>query len=559
MQEIELKFQIPADALEAVRAALARLAPDQTLPPPLILQAAYFDTPDRRLAQARSALRVRREGDDWVQTLKAAGSHTMVRVEDNRATQPPLAGQPLAPRLSLHAGGPAEAALRQTLAWQPEHDADGARCGLVQLYATDMRRTRVQLAVGIGTLHEGVVELALDEGAILAGTGATQRSVPVRELEIELIHGHPQAVIDMGRDWVQRFGLWLDTQTKAHRGDRLARWAVDGDATAMQPDFFPPRPARLPATDLASLSAEAAWRAGVEACLAHITAHMSELASLPDHHAGDLSAAAPVAYQWRRGLRRLRALGRFVADSQSHGTPLNLSPVAHLALQAACAHAAVLARQLGHWRDQEALTWIPRKLQQLGLPALPVPTLPAPDGCPSSPAAAARSVLATELCLQVLTALLDEGSDTARASSATSPDKPLAGPQGEVLSAQAWLSAGLRRWQGHCARTARRFGDLGPRATHRLRRRARQLRDVQNLFSPLLPQNEAAHAQALAKALDALGTLQDETVALARYQSVLAQDIRAQAACAWLLGRRKASRKKAQRALHRWRQQKALW
>lgn len=564
MQEIELKFQIPADALEAVRAELARLAPDQALPPPLILQAAYFDTPDRRLAQAHSALRVRREGDDWVQTLKAAGSHAMVRVEDNQATQPPPAGQPLAPRLSLHAGGPAEAALRQSLAWQPEHDADGARCGLVQLYATDMRRTRVQLTVGIGTLHEGVVELALDEGAILAGTGAAQRSVPVRELEIELIHGHPQAVIDVGRDWVQRFGLWLDTQTKAHRGDRLARWAVDGDATAMQPDFFPPRPARLPATDLASLSAEAAWRAGVEACLAHITAHMSELASLPED---DLAAAAPVAYQWRRGLRRLRALGRFVADTQTHGTPLNLSPVAHLALQAACAHAAVLARQLGHWRDQEALTWIPRKLQQLGLPALPLPTLPAPDGCPSSPVAAARSFLATELCLQVLTALLAESTDAARAPSVTAPGKPPSGPQGEVLSAQAWLSAGLHRWHGRCARTARRFGDLGPRATHRLRRRARQLRDVRDLFAPLYvelfgslsPQDEAAHAQALAKALDALGILQDETVALARYRSVVAQDIRAQAACAWLLGRRKASRKKAQRALHRWRQQKAPW
>ncbi|MDI1351137.1 inorganic triphosphatase [Aquabacterium sp.] len=562
MQEIELKFQIPAEALDAVRTELARLAPDQALPAPLILQAAYFDTPDRRLAQARSALRVRREGDEWVQTLKAAGSHTMVRVEDNRATQPPPAGQPLAPSLSLHAGGPAEAALRQSLAWQPEQDADGARCGLVQLYATDMRRTRVQLAVGAGTLHEGLVELALDEGAILAGTGSAQRSVPVRELEIELISGHPQAVIDAGRDWVQRFGLWLDTQTKAHRGDRLARWAVDGDASAALPESFQPRPARLPATGLASLSAEAAWRAGVEACLAHITAHMSELAGLPDRHPGDLSAAAPVAYQWRRGLRRLRALGRFVADTQAHGTPLNLSPVAHLALQAACGHAAVLARQLGHWRDQDALAWIPRKLQQLGLPALPVPTLPVPPGCPASPVAVARSTLATELCLQVLTALLAEGAEAVAEADAAAdaPSAPAPGTlQNEPPSAQAWLSAGLRRWHGHCARTARRFGDLGPRATHRLRRRARQLRDVQDLYASLSPQDEATHAQALAKALDALGTLQDETVALGRYQSVVAQDIRAQAACAWLMARRKPSRKQAQRALRRWLRCNAPW
>lgn len=550
MQEIELKFQIPAEALDAVRAELARLAPDQALPAPLILQATYFDTPDRCLAQARSALRVRREGDEWVQTLKAAGSHTMVRVEDNRATQPPPAGQPLAPRLSLHAGGPAEAALRQSLAWQPEHDADGAQCGLVQLYATDMQRTRVQVTVGTGTLHEGVVELALDEGAILAGTGAAQRSVPVRELEIELISGHPQAVIDAGRDWVQRFGLWLDTQTKAHRGDRLARLVVDGDASAALPEFFTPRPARLPAAELATLGAEAAWRAGLEACLAHITAHMSELAGLPE---GELAATAPVAYQWRRGLRRLRALGRFVADTQAHGTTaLPLSPVAHLALQAACDHAAVLARQLGHWRDQDALAWIPLKLHQLGLPTLPVPTLPAPAGCPASPVATARSTLATELCLQVLSALLAEPVD----ASDTPP-----------LDARAWLSDGLRRWHGHCRRGARHFADLGPRRTHRLRRRARQLRDVLDLFAPLWPQHGGPHAHkamdrhahALAKALDALGALQDETVALARYRSVVSQDVRAQPACAWLMGRRKPLRKKAQRVLRRWLQQKAPW
>lgn len=556
MQEIELKFQIPAETLEAVRAELARLAPEQVLPAPLILQAAYFDTPDRKLAQARSALRVRREGEDWVQTLKAAGSHTMVRVEDNRPTQAPAHGHPLAPRLGLHAGGPAEAALRQALGWQPEQDADGAHCGLVQLYATDMVRTRVQWRVGTGTLHEGLVEVALDEGAIVAGSGAAQRSVPVRELEIELLSGHPQAVIDAGRAWVQRFGLWLDTQTKAHRGDRLARWVVDGDASAALPEHAPPRPARLPkvatsannTADTAALSAEVAWRAGLEACLAHITAHMSELAGLPDQDPQELAAAAPVAYQWRRGLRRLRALGRFVQDTAAHGHPLPLPPQAHLALQSACAHAAVLARQLGHWRDQEALAWIPRKLHALGLPTLPVPVPPVPADLPASPVAAARSTAATELCLQVLSALLAE-------SQAISP------PPDAALSAQTWLSQGLHRWHGQCARTARRFDDLGPRRAHRLRRRARQMREVLELFSPLWPQGgeaqaanpaQAEHLQALTQALDALGKWQDETVALARYQTVLAQDIRAQAACAWLMARRKPLRKKAQRALRRW-------
>ena len=60
MHEIELKFGLPASQLDALRAELARLGAD--IARPQILQAAYFDTPDRRLAQARAALRVRGVG-----------------------------------------------------------------------------------------------------------------------------------------------------------------------------------------------------------------------------------------------------------------------------------------------------------------------------------------------------------------------------------------------------------------------------------------------------------------------------------------------------------------
>lgn len=566
MQEIELKFQIPAEALEAVRTALARLAqvavsapdaPPATAPDsaPLILQAAYFDTPDRRLAQARSALRVRREGEDWVQTLKAAGSHTMVRVEDNQPALPPPAGQALAPRLSLHAGHPAEAALRDALGWDPQHDPDGTRCGLVQLYATDMRRTRVQLRVGVGTLHEGVVELALDEGAITAGQGEALRSVPVRELEIELLSGHPQAVIDTGREWVQRFGLWLDTQTKAHRGDRLARTVVDGDASAALPEVTPPRPVRLPAgASPDTLDAVAAWRLGLEACLAHVTAHMSELATLA---AAPLEAQAPVAYQWRRGLRRLRALGRFVQDGQRLGHGPALPAAALVSLQEACVQAASLARLLGHWRDQDALAWLPRKLLDLGIHCPPLPPGPAPEGCPASPAVLAQGAQATAVCLDVLTALMHASAPDEAAT------QPAALPASQhALSARLWLAQGLGDWHARCRRPSRHFLALSALASHRLRRRARRLRDVLELYAPLwqdAPGHTPAHphrlphqTRTLARALDALGALQDETVALARYKPLAATDAGAEFACGWLRARRKPLRKKAQRALRRW-------
>lgn len=568
MQEIELKFQIPADALDAVRAELARLAPGQALPEPLTLQAAYFDTPDRRLAAARSALRVRREGDDWVQTLKAAGSHTMVRVEDNRPTAPPPPGQPLAARLSLHAGGPAEAALREALGWAPETDPHGERCGLVALYRTDMQRTRVQWRVGVGTLHEGLVELALDEGAIVAGPAEAEHRVPVRELEIELLEGHPQAVIDAGRDWVSRFGLWLDTQTKAHRGDRLARLAVDGDAGAALPQAFKPRPARLPATGLDTLTAQAAWRAGTEACLAHITAHMSELASL-----ADADDAALVTAQWRRGLRGLRALGRLVEASLAQGHALGVPPAALIALQEACRLAAELSRQLGPWRDQDALAWVSDALKRAGVQAAALPPLPRPSEGPASPMALARTASATEVCLLVLTALVSPIAE--HSPQQDDPPHALA-----PLSARDWLGEALRDGQRRCLRTSRRFDTLGSEATHRLRRRLRQLRDLTDLFAPLWPDEgeaqhrgvqapqaalqaarQAAMKDALKHALKALGRIQDVEVARSRFAAGTdalgggagQRDGTARQACQWLDRQRKPLRKQAGRALRRWR------
>ncbi|RZL00814.1 MAG: CYTH domain-containing protein [Rubrivivax sp.] len=218
MQEIELKFQIPAEALAALSAELEGWPGHGRER----LQAHYFDTPDRRLGQARSALRLRKEGERWVQTLKAVGANTMVRLEDNQPAPAPAEGSAATIDLSLHRGGAAEASLVKALGWQPAADPGGERTRLVELYRTDIWRHSARVRIGQGSEFEGVVELALDQGHILAG----ELSLPVRELEIELAEGHPMAVILAARDWVARHALWLDTRTKAHRGDRLAREAA---------------------------------------------------------------------------------------------------------------------------------------------------------------------------------------------------------------------------------------------------------------------------------------------------------------------------------------------
>lgn len=314
MQEIELKFQIPQEALAALKAELASLPGGDA--PPQKLQAAYFDTADRKLAKARAALRVRQEDADWVQTLKAAGANAMTRVEDNQAARAFGPDEAITPDLSLHQTAEVRQALMRDLGWQPESDPQGRQLGLCLLYRTDMLRTRarIELASPAQPSRAGVVEIALDLGRIAAGS----LCVPVQELEIELVSGHPRAVLDAARDLIERHGLWLDTQTKAHRGDQLAREAASG-----QPSPLPPSRPRTRVRPPAA-SAKARWLAALDAALEHIGANASEVA-LVDGQALSGGAARPPQRDlrpwikgWALGLRRLAWVWRHAPRESGH-------------------------------------------------------------------------------------------------------------------------------------------------------------------------------------------------------------------------------------------------
>jgi triphosphatase len=257
VQEIELKCQIPAAALEAVRAQV--LAAGQATGASWLtqrLQARYFDTPSRQLAQARAALRLRREGNVWVQTLKALatnpGATHLHRLEHNA---PVLAGELGAalgsglggglggglgestdagtavsadevPALHLgrHLGTPAGAALAAALGVPlAEFEARalaGDTLGLAPTFETDIGRTQATISAGEPlTAHAARIELALDEGEVRAAG----RIQTLSELELELCAGPVAALIAQAKTWVAQHGLWLDVRSKAERGERLAR------------------------------------------------------------------------------------------------------------------------------------------------------------------------------------------------------------------------------------------------------------------------------------------------------------------------------------------------
>lgn len=266
MKETELKFQIPAEQLAGVRQALTS-APDGRLGPveTIQLHAAYFDTVDHALARRRCALRVRRENDDWVQTFKGAGADAMTRLEENCAVLPPTDGR-LQPNLSVHSPE-VQAALAQALNGHPDQDAQG-RQPLHALYETRFERLQA--------LHQGPrgqVLICLDQGDLVAGA---LRS-PLAELEFELADGDAQALIDLARSWLKPHGLWLDVQSKAMKGTRLARAHASGQDTVTEAillkDVWPE------ASTLASGTwSHEAIRRGLSACLDAAAGNWAEVA-----------------------------------------------------------------------------------------------------------------------------------------------------------------------------------------------------------------------------------------------------------------------------------------
>jgi len=270
MKETELKFQIPAEQLAGVRQALtapqdARLGPVETIQ----LHAAYFDTVDHALARRRCALRVRRENDDWVQTFKGAGADAMTRLEENCAVLPPTEGR-LQPNLSVHSPE-VQAALAQALNGHPDQDAQG-RQPLHALYETRFERLQA--------LHQGPrgqVLICLDQGELVAGA---LRS-PLAELEFELADGDAQALIDLARSWIEPHGLWLDVQSKAMKGTRLARAHASRQDSVTEAIVL--KGVWPEASALAPTLASGAWsheaiRRGLSACLDAAAGNWAEVA-----------------------------------------------------------------------------------------------------------------------------------------------------------------------------------------------------------------------------------------------------------------------------------------
>jgi inorganic triphosphatase YgiF len=344
--ELELKLRVPGTALAAVREEL-RLRGATPLP----LRALYVDTADGRLAAAELALRLRLEGERWVQTLKAPGDSAVHRLE-HEVVLPHAGTTPLPLDLSRHQGHPALDRLREAL--------QGADVSALQpVLTTEVERLRAEHRLG-----DTVLELALDTGHVAAGD---RRSV-LAELELELKAGPAAPLFALAADCTRRHGLWLSTVPKAVRGLRLLK-------------AEPPAPVKARPLQLhGDAGAPDFLRATLRNTLEQVLANLGEVADGED--------ASDLVHQARVGLRRLRTALRELRA---------LSPGLDPAWDAPLAEAFA---RLGERRDDEAVSAAVQPLLQAA--RAPMTTWPAPPAADLAPAVKAPALQAALIGLLAL-------------------------------------------------------------------------------------------------------------------------------------------------------------
>lgn len=184
------------------------------------LENIYYDTEDRRLRARGLAFRVRRDGRRYYQTLKSddAGGLAAYRGE----WQTPLRSSE--PDLGLMPEG--AAALLGELVSRDE---------LRSMFTTRVQRSVRRIKSTDRNGGSSLVEAALDLGTIECN-GA---SLPIAELELELLEGSPEALYDLALDLDALAPLHVETRSKSARGYALASGASPAWRKAEALSFAP--------------------------------------------------------------------------------------------------------------------------------------------------------------------------------------------------------------------------------------------------------------------------------------------------------------------------------
>lgn len=162
----------------------------------------YFDTPERDLSAARVALRLRRDGEVIIQTLKCRGQSVAGLSERNEH--------------EWHLDKVKLDLKKLDATCWPEQLAELDKKTIKPLFTTDFTREYAEIAWGRGKAKV-VIEAALDQGFVIAG----KRKEEICELELELREGPPEALLELAAELAASLPLMPCDISKAERGYRL--------------------------------------------------------------------------------------------------------------------------------------------------------------------------------------------------------------------------------------------------------------------------------------------------------------------------------------------------
>ncbi len=267
--ETELKLRIAPEHLARLRAHSFWHAHALTVPRTRQLFNQYFDTPDLALHHAAMALRLRRNGEQWLQTLKGGGA-IEAGLHQRNEWEIAVAGAAL--DFSAHAEVDWDSLLPQAL-----------REKLRPVFITDFMRSSFMLNF-IGAQ----IEVCMDEGWIYTDA----RRHAICEVELELKSGAAQALFELALALLDIVPLSIEVVNKAEYGFRLLDDNFVESASLCQP-------AKLNAQqDVAAQLQNLMW-----ACLLHLQKNLRGI---------DGTESLLFLVQVQLALRRLNVLLRII-------------------------------------------------------------------------------------------------------------------------------------------------------------------------------------------------------------------------------------------------------
>lgn len=269
--ETELKLRISPQQLARLKRHPMLKKYQVTRPVARRLHNIYYDTPKLELHKSEMALRLRRVGRQWLQTLKGGGS-VKAGMHQRNEWEVPVSRAALDFSLFENAGS-------QKAEWE-EHLPLRLRKKLQPVFITDFLRTSRML-----DWQGAQIELCMDHGEVRT----EQRSTAICELELELKSGQPRQLFELASALLEITPFELEAVSKAEQGYRL----LTGYANK-------PVKGAVPVIDKKATLPEA-LQTLIWSCLAHLQGNLRGAMTSDD---------AEYLHQMRVALRRLRVVLR---------------------------------------------------------------------------------------------------------------------------------------------------------------------------------------------------------------------------------------------------------